>query len=399
MKKTRFFAVLAAFTVLTGMTVPASAVSWKDLKNMAKDDFEKKKNKASGKEEAPAPAESTPASDSTSGGKDSSKSSDGTKSSGSVVAKKAAASTEPNSEEDFDWSVNDELTEITITKYKGTREDVVIPATIQDVPVVAIGGRAFNCNSNITSIIIPEGVKRIEGGAFSSCYYLSSFSLPKGIVIGGGAFHGCDFSSIVIPEGATLGAGAYDGCRKLTSVTLPEGLKAIPAECFQECDSLTKINFPSTLKYIGDRAFGEGRYRDSWPGCPLSEVNLPEGLEYLGRYAFDSKAITSVSLPKSLKWVDVHYDYSSGISGCIFGDNIENITIAEGCAPKYYDRENYEDRGYSTNETDGRSVIKGSKIEKSIKLQKQLKDLKVGGFNANTDSRELKADLKRYGVK
>ena len=56
----------------------------------------------------------------------------------------------PNSGDDFEWKINEDFTEITITKYKGRRKDVVIPATIQDVPVVCIGKDAFYDN-NITS--------------------------------------------------------------------------------------------------------------------------------------------------------------------------------------------------------------------------------------------------------
>ena len=102
-----------------------------------------------------------------------------------------AAGAEPNSEDDFEFSVNDDFTEITITGYTGTRTDMVIPASIQDVPVVHIGSNAFSNNNRITSVVIPEGVKEIADrvwqgtkGAFAWCSNLQSVTLPAGIYIG-----------------------------------------------------------------------------------------------------------------------------------------------------------------------------------------------------------------------
>ncbi len=301
------------------------------------------------------------------------------------TAKAAAANTEPNSEDDFDWKVNDDFTEITITKYKGTRKDVVIPATIQDVPVTRIGNNAFHeeYDYTITSVVIPEGVKIIEGyydngyhGAFCGCRKLESVTLPENIVIGGNAFTDCgSLQSIEIPKGCRLETEAFRECNKLESVTLPEGLKIIPNSCFYCCESLTNINFPSTLKYIGGSAF-----RD----CPFTSVELPEGLEYIGYNAFTSNTITSVSLPKSLKWI-------SGYP-IIKSDNINTITIAEGCAPKAIVYSSDKKEGM-----DGRDIIKGASIDKSLKLQKQLAALKLTQYQRHKDGDALKKDLMSYG--
>lgn len=297
------------------------------------------------------------------------------------TAKAAAVNTEPNSEDDFDWKVNDDFTEITITKYKGERKDVVIPATIQDVPVTCIGVEAFK-DAKITSVVIPKGVKKIERDAFycNSAYYgksiLTSVTLPENVVIGSGAFSNCDsLQSIEIPKGCTLKESAFSGCEKLESVTLPEGLKIIPDRCFSHCESLTNINFPSTLKYIGSYAFigdySNGIFRD---GCPLSALDFPEGLEFIGYKAFYTPtATTSLSLPKSLKWVCLDNEYWNGRSDypTIYGDNINAITIAEGCAPKVIFK------GENKDSIDARDIIKGASIDKSLKLQKQLAALKL----------------------
>lgn len=281
----------------------------------------------------------------------------------------AAVNTEPNSEDDFDWEANKDLTEITIERYKGTRNDVVIPAMIQDVPVTQIGQRAFQ-EKKITSVVIPEGVKVIGREAFSRCHQLVSVTLPQNVSIGASAFGDCtSLKSIDIPKGCQLGEHAFSYCSNLESVTLPDDLKIIPNICFSDCKKLASINFPSALKFIGAGAFN---------GCPFTSVDIPEGVEFIGGSAFESDAITSVSLPKSLKWVG---------TDMIKGDNIADIKIAEGCVPKNAGRESSEDL---------RDFVKGAAIDKSIKLQKLLASVKVPE-RSYEDKTALKKFLKGYG--
>ena len=320
--------------------------------------------------------------------------------------------TSANSEDDFDFTVNDDFTEITLTAYKGTRKDVVIPAAIQDVPVVNLGAFLFS-NTDITSVVIPDSVKRIQGdsyydekwgsyeysGAFSGCNSLTSVTLPKGVqaenfaflscrslasltvqegsAIGSSAFSGCSklselaigenvkigdyafngcesLKNVVISKGSTVGTGSFKKCASLTSVKLPDDLAFIPQSCFSECANLSNVNFPSSLKYICDDAFKD---------CPIANVDLPDGLEYLGSRAFFSNAIVSVSLPKSLKYV-MKYEGEYAV----YGDNIGSVTIPDGFAPKLFFSKKEEEVGMfrdivgtSGISMDGRDIVNGEK--------------------------------------
>ena len=83
-----------------------------------------------------------------------------------------------------------------LKKYKGTATEVVIPDG-----VVEIANGAFYDMPFITSIQLPDGVKRIgskrfklsEMGAFSSCKSLAKINIPDSVeLIGGnGSFYGC----------------------------------------------------------------------------------------------------------------------------------------------------------------------------------------------------------------
>ena len=62
---------------------------------------------------------------------------------------------------------------ITITGYTGRGGVVVIPSTINGLPVTSIGYEAFQYSS-ITGVTIPNSVTNIGGPAFSYCYSLTN---------------------------------------------------------------------------------------------------------------------------------------------------------------------------------------------------------------------------------
>ena len=74
---------------------------------------------------------------------------------------------------------------------------------------------------------------------------------------------------IVIPDSITLiGERAFESCENLTSVILPDTLPLIPYRCFAECDSLRDVTLPTALEEIGERAF---------VGCTLlGRLEIPE---------------------------------------------------------------------------------------------------------------------------
>lgn len=92
---------------------------------------------------------------------------------------------------------------VTITSYTGNGIDVTVPATIDGMPVVAIGEEAFS-GLQIRSVIIPSGVKEIGWFAFSACTVLESVSVPASVTsVGYGAFDYCPKSMKIICEKET----------------------------------------------------------------------------------------------------------------------------------------------------------------------------------------------------
>ena len=93
-----------------------------------------------------------------------------------------------NSYGDFEYSVATEydkefnaIKSIKITKYNGSDSDVVIPDTIDSLPVTIIESDAFANNESIESVTIPETVVEIGGWAFENCTNLKEIDLPSNL--------------------------------------------------------------------------------------------------------------------------------------------------------------------------------------------------------------------------
>lgn len=69
---------------------------------------------------------------------------------------------------------------ITITKYIGSSAEVIIPESIDGQRVVCIGESAF-AYSDVISVVIPEGVQKIDWFAFQSCTRLTEITIPSSV--------------------------------------------------------------------------------------------------------------------------------------------------------------------------------------------------------------------------
>ena len=137
---------------------------------------------------------------------------------------------------------------------------------------------------------------RIGPGAFSSCYSLSSVTIPNGVTsIGPGVFDSCySLSSVTIPNGVTsIGPGVFDSCYSLSSVTIPDGVTSIGESSFEHCASLSSITIPNSVTSIGPGAFGS---------CfSLSSITIPNSVTSIGPGAFSScYSLSSITIPNSV---------------------------------------------------------------------------------------------------
>ncbi len=76
-------------------------------------------------------------------------------------------------------------------------------------------------------------------------------------------------TEVVIPEGVRrIGKNAFQNCGSVTSVVIPEGVEKIPSRTFVNCRSLELVVIPESVKKFGKWAF---------TGCPNLTICAPEG--------------------------------------------------------------------------------------------------------------------------
>ena len=104
--------------------------------------------------------------------------------------------------------------------------------------VTAIGAGAFFSNTNLTTLVVPDQVKIIAGGA----------------AVYNGAFSYCALSNLVWGSGVThIGSYAFNQ-NALTYLELPNGLQTIDADAFTE-NQLTAVIIPNSVISIESSVF------------------------------------------------------------------------------------------------------------------------------------------------
>lgn len=146
-----------------------------------------------------------------------------------------------------------------VTGYTGTEKNVVIPSQHNGYTIIGIKFNAFQNNTNITTVTIPDTVESINGYAFSGCTALKNVHIPNSVtdMSGNGIFKGCtSLESITIPDSVTkIGKDMFSQCDNLKKVSLGNQITTIPSQIFYSCDNLVEVNIPNTVTEIGTNAF------------------------------------------------------------------------------------------------------------------------------------------------
>ena len=118
--------------------------------------------------------------------------------------------------------------------------------------------------------IFETGEKDSQGGAYKDNRFLAlrkrelnEYEVKDGVaIIGDRAFFDAKLSTVTLPNSLrAIGQSAFAGCKNLTGIALPEGLEVIKETAFRDCESLAELTLPSTLLEVGARAFGPGLKR------------------------------------------------------------------------------------------------------------------------------------------
>ena len=190
---------------------------------------------------------------------------------------------------------------ITITRYTGASGSVVVPDTINGLPVTQIGHYAFQFHFGLTNVTLPGSVTSIEDWAFQSCKGLTSIWIPAGVrSIAHFAFDSCTSLSAMEVDALNPVYGSIDGflldwsrttliqcpMGKTGAITIPDGITTIGYQAFSNCTNLTRVTIPPSVTTIGYEAF--------YLCTSLAEITVPTSVTNIEHRAFD----TCISLAK-----------------------------------------------------------------------------------------------------
>ena len=157
------------------------------------------------------------------------------------------------------WQYTATSLSVTITGYTGPGGDVVIPHEIDGLPVIAIADKAFSGNTDITGVIMRDGLVSIGDEAFYKCTSLKSVTIPGSVMqMGDYIFQRCtSLEEVSLGEGLErVGAGAFCDCTSLASVTIPSTVTTIGGSAFFRCTALTEMTIPAGVTLIEPTYFG-----------------------------------------------------------------------------------------------------------------------------------------------
>lgn len=169
-----------------------------------------------------------------------------------------------------------------------------------------------------------EPMFKIEDGILVDCNLKGSktVTIPADVkIIDQMCFASTNVTEVILPEGIeSIESRAFANCNKLKRINFPESLNAIKDRAFLNCHSLTEAILPETLAELGDYAFHD---------AGIKQLVLPKKTVSTGVSVFSGIKIKVIDIPEKFKLSKAMFSICQDLRTVSF--ETDGVTIPERC--------------------------------------------------------------------
>ncbi|MBO5356988.1 MAG: leucine-rich repeat domain-containing protein [Clostridia bacterium] len=214
-----------------------------------------------------------------------------------------------------------------LIEYRGADLDVAVPKGVTEIGEYAFSNDKWKPKAEdnfqvapIKSVVLPEGLIKIDYSAFRECTSLEKITFPNSLEI--------------------ISSGAFWGCASLKDISFPQGLKWIDNNAFLGCKSLGTVILPDSITYVGESVFPFMLTKVIYPKlyiekgeklvkCQLENevIAVPHGVKVIKEDAFNSnKAVKKIILPDTVNSIENSaFENCSSLEEIVFSNSIATI--------------------------------------------------------------------------
>lgn len=240
--------------------------------------------------------------------------------------------------------------------------------------IKSCGSNCFADCTSLSSVTFGSGITNLSSNMFANCTSLLDVTFPSNIKsIGVQSFSGSGLMSVTIPETITnLGNGVFLNCTNLKSAEIIGDGITLGASLFENCQNLTNVTIGEGVTSVGIIPYSSDSAYGPFFNClSLKSVDIPDNVKFIGANVFNNcTALSSVTIgsgvtasnsvhPSSFNNTFIKNITING-EGALYGQlsgitSLENLVI--GDAPTKIGNDAFKDCDGLTSVTIGNGVI------------------------------------------
>jgi len=204
---------------------------------------------------------------------------------------------------------------------------VSLPSTLS-----SMGTSAFRECMNLTGIVLPDALKNVNEYAFSGCLNLKTLSLGNQTInIEQYAFNNTGIENLSIPNSVKIISNhAFDGCTSLKTLSIDNAKVSIKGRAFGNCENLVDVNLGNAVVELGtieEWSSYTQYFRGAFWNCTnITSIKIPSSITSIGDGSFDGcSRLREVELPATITSIGNYAFSDCLIDNIILPSSLTNI--------------------------------------------------------------------------